>query len=84
MRRYQLELIKYTMLGVNLLTCSFVSMTVYLTSYRICTDYQARTFLQNVDAVPRDPTMLVIQVLSLLLLLLLSMWGRDRLPTKSA
>jgi signal transduction histidine kinase len=78
MRRYQLELIKYTMLGVNLLTCIFVSMTVYLTTYFICTDYQARTFLQNVDAIPRDPTMLVIEVFLLLLLLLLSLWGRDR------
>ena len=78
MRRYQLELIKYTMLGVNLLTCIFVSMTVYLTTYCICTDYQARTFLQNIDAIPNDPTKLVIQVFALLLALLLSLWVRDR------
>lgn len=67
MRRYQLELIKYTLLGVNLLTCMFVSMTVYLTTCCICADYEARTFLQNIAAIPRDPTMLVIEVLALLL-----------------
>ena len=78
MRRYQLELIKYTLLGVNLLTCMFVSMTVYLTTYRICADYEARTFLQNIAAIPRDPTMLVIQVLALLLALIISLWVRDR------
>ncbi|MEA4927503.1 MAG: sensor histidine kinase [Candidatus Limiplasma sp.] len=78
MRRYQLELIKYTMLGVNLLTCFFVSMTVYMTTYRICTDFQARIFLQGIDAIPHDPTMLVQQVLALLLALLLSLWVRDQ------
>ena len=78
MRRYQLELIKYTMLGVNLLTCIFVSMTVYLTTYFICRDYQARTFLQNINAIPHDPTTLVVQVFTLLFLLLLSLWWRDR------
>lgn len=54
---------------INLLIIAFLSISIYKTSYKICNDFQARSFLESAQYLPLIPSKIPIYTVFLMLLL---------------
>lgn len=77
MRNQRIQVVKYAMFIINVITVVFVAGFVYYTTIRICEYYMARNFLASVNAVPFKPQLIFTEVLVLLCLLAISFIVRE-------
>lgn len=79
----RLQFIQGSMIVVSLLSVVFVSVFIFLTTERIRSSYDARNFLDGVDAIPVNPLMNLIAVSVLFAVLLAAFLLRESGVLKS-
>lgn len=74
--------LRTTLLIINVVMVLFIVTFVYMTTRKIRLEYNARSFLNNVKAIPQDPAILLWSCLLLLLILILSFLLREKFYRK--
>jgi signal transduction histidine kinase len=69
--------------SINLLIIAFLSISIYRTSYRICYDFKARSFLESAQYLPLIPSKIPIYTIFLMLILGISTVIKNYINQKS-
>lgn len=77
MKKKKMLLFESGLLAINIIVVMFINIFVYLTTKRILVNYQARTFLEEVTAIPWKPYDKIWQCVFLLGILVLSFVLRE-------
>jgi len=75
--KLKLRDIRIAMIAINLMAICFVTMFVYITTKRICNDYEARDFINTIDTLPVKPLALSILTIALYLVFIASFVLRE-------
>ncbi len=78
MEKLKLKDIRVVMMLVNFIAVIFVPLFICLTTEKICSHYEAREFLDQIQALPQYPFLNVIIVGALYILLIISFILRER------
>ncbi len=77
MEKLRLRDLRLMMMIVNFIAVLFVSLSVFITTERICSNYEAREFLDTISALPIQPRLNVQISLGLYLLLVVTFILRE-------
>lgn len=77
MKEKQIKYFEGMLLIFNLLVVVLFSTFIYITTIRICNTFKARDFIRLVDAIPKDPRIMLILNCLLLLSLIVSYYLRE-------
>lgn len=62
----QLKYVHWVIYIINVIVITFLSLSIYKTSYQICEDFQARIFLEETKYLPLIPSKMLIYTVSLI------------------
>lgn len=77
MKDNKLQLIKILMMILNVIAVLFYAVFIYITTNKICANYAAREFIENVNCIPSNPYQLIVTVMALLGCFILSFYLRE-------
>ena len=72
MKEKQIRYVENALLIYNLLAVICITAFIYITTDKICMEYNASSYLQQVQAIPWDPKGLLIMITGLLMVLVVS------------
>ena len=79
MQKLKLRDVRLIMMIINFAAILFVSLSIAITTEKICSNFQARDFLDTIQALPEQPKLNVLVVVTLFLLLVIMFIAREKI-----
>ena len=80
MKEKHIQYTECVLLIFNVIAVVAITAFIYITTNKICMEYHASSFLQNVSAIPRHPRVLFMQIVVLVCILIVSYFVRYCFP----
>ncbi len=72
MKEKQIQYVENVLLMFNILSVLGITVFIYITTNKICAEYSASSYLQQVQSIPWNPKQLLIIITALLMILIVS------------